>query len=111
MKYKIKLFYSAQDGGWIAVWKDGDDTVSAFGDTPDEALHEFADALYLFRNSNWLEIMHYLLYRIKESNGFIASRAYYEAWALLLSMYGEVVELRCGIFDQLILPDKFYRTD
>ena len=52
MKYKIKLFYSAQDGGWIAVWKDGDDTVSAFGDTPDEVLHEFADALYLFRNSN-----------------------------------------------------------
>ena len=60
MKYKIKLFYSAQDGGWIAVWfdpylgvfKDGDDTVSAFGDTPDEALHAFADALYLFRNSN-----------------------------------------------------------
>ena len=56
MKYKIKLFYSAQDGGWIAVWKDGDDTVSAFGDTPDEALHEFADALYLFRNSNWFRI-------------------------------------------------------
>jgi len=26
MKYKIKLFYSAPAGGWIAVWKDVDDS-------------------------------------------------------------------------------------
>ena len=52
MKYKIELFYSDEDNGWIAVLKDGNSTVSAFGETPDEALHEFADALYLFRNSS-----------------------------------------------------------
>jgi predicted RNase H-like HicB family nuclease len=47
--YHINIFYSDEDGGYIA---DIPDLVacSAFGDTPDEALHELQKAKML-----WLE--------------------------------------------------------
>jgi predicted RNase H-like HicB family nuclease len=37
--YHINLFYSEEDGGWIADIPDLA-CCSAFGNTPDEALHE-----------------------------------------------------------------------
>lgn len=37
--YHINLFYSEEDEGWIADIPDLE-PCSAFGDTPDEALHE-----------------------------------------------------------------------
>ncbi len=46
--YHINIFYSEEDGGYIADIPDLE-ACSAFGDTPDEALHEVevAKALWL----------------------------------------------------------------
>jgi predicted RNase H-like HicB family nuclease len=46
---KINIFYSEDDGGYIADIPDLD-ACSAFGDTPDEALHEVQKA-----KSLWIE--------------------------------------------------------
>jgi hypothetical protein len=51
-KYIIELFHSDKYQRYVAIWKDGKDIISTFGDSPEEALHEFADDLYLFRNCN-----------------------------------------------------------
>jgi predicted RNase H-like HicB family nuclease len=47
--YHINIFYSEEDGGYIADIPDLD-ACSAFGKTPDEALHEVQLA-----KSAWLE--------------------------------------------------------
>jgi len=47
--YHINIFYSEDDGGYIADIPDLD-ACSAFGDTPDEALHEVQKA-----KSLWIE--------------------------------------------------------
>ena len=47
--YHINIFYSEDDGGYIANIPDLE-TCSAFGDTPDEALREVQKA-----KSLWLE--------------------------------------------------------
>jgi len=47
--YHIIIFYSEDDGGYIADIPDLD-ACSAFGDTPDEALHEVQKA-----KSLWIE--------------------------------------------------------
>ena len=47
--YHINIFYSEDDGGYIADIPDLE-TCSAFGDTPDEALHEVQNA-----KSLWIE--------------------------------------------------------
>ena len=47
--YHINIFYSKDDGGYIADIPDLE-TCSAFGDTPDEALHEVQNA-----KSLWIE--------------------------------------------------------
>jgi len=45
--YHINIFYSEDDGGYIADIPDLE-TCSAFGDTPDEALHEVQKAKSLW---------------------------------------------------------------
>ena len=47
--YHINIFYSEDDGGYIADIPDLE-ACSAFGDTPDEALHEVQKA-----KSLWIE--------------------------------------------------------
>jgi predicted RNase H-like HicB family nuclease len=47
--YHINIFYSEDDGGYIADIPDLE-SCSAFGDTPDEALHEVQKA-----KSLWIE--------------------------------------------------------
>jgi predicted RNase H-like HicB family nuclease len=47
--YHINLFYSEEDGGWIADLPDLD-SCSAFGDTPEEALREVQNA-----KTAWIE--------------------------------------------------------
>ncbi|MFZ0241192.1 MAG: type II toxin-antitoxin system HicB family antitoxin [Desulfobacterales bacterium] len=47
--YHINIFYSEDDGGYIADIPDLD-ACSAFGETPDEALHEVQKA-----KSLWIE--------------------------------------------------------
>ena len=47
--YHINIFYSEDDGGYIADIPDLE-LCSAFGDTPDEALHEVQKAKLL-----WIE--------------------------------------------------------
>ena len=47
--YHINIFYSEDDGGYIADIPDLE-SCSAFGDTPDEALHEVLKA-----KSLWIE--------------------------------------------------------
>jgi predicted RNase H-like HicB family nuclease len=47
--YHINIFYSESDGGYIADIPDLE-ACSAFGDTPDEALHEVQKA-----KSLWIE--------------------------------------------------------
>ena len=48
--YHINIFYSEDDGGYIADMPDLE-ACSAFGDTPDEALHEVQKA-----KSLWIEV-------------------------------------------------------
>lgn len=48
--YHINIFYSEEDEGYIADIPDLK-YCSAFGDTPEEALHEF-----LLAKSAWLEV-------------------------------------------------------
>jgi len=49
-EYHINLFYSDEDGGWVADIPDLE-SCSAFGSTADEALHEVEVA-----RKAWLEV-------------------------------------------------------
>ena len=49
-EYHINLFYSDEDGGWVADIPDLE-SCSAFGNTADEALHEVEVA-----RKAWLEV-------------------------------------------------------
>lgn len=48
-KYLVEVFWSDEDAGYIAVAPDLPGC-SAFGDTPEEAMHEMQDAM-----ASWLE--------------------------------------------------------
>jgi predicted RNase H-like HicB family nuclease len=50
LKYPVTIFYSKEDGGYIAVAQNLSGC-SAFGKTPEEALHEMTIAMKL-----WLEV-------------------------------------------------------
>jgi predicted RNase H-like HicB family nuclease len=51
-EYHINIFYSEEDGGWIADVPDLG-SCSAFGSTPEEALHEVQLA-----KAAWIEAAH-----------------------------------------------------
>jgi len=49
--------------------------------------------------------MHYLIYRIKESNGFIAKRCFLKAMCVVMVIYGESYS-----FDgRILLPELIYK--
>lgn len=50
LKYSVTIFYSEEDGGYIAIAPDLKGC-SAFGETPQEALKELETAIEL-----WLEV-------------------------------------------------------
>ena len=47
MNYSIKIFYSDEDEGYIALSEELD-SISAFGDTEEEALKEIKNAIALY---------------------------------------------------------------
>ncbi|ASJ22146.1 type II toxin-antitoxin system HicB family antitoxin [Brachyspira hampsonii] len=47
MNYSIKIFYSEEDEGYIALSEELD-SISAFGATEEEALKEIKDAIALY---------------------------------------------------------------
>ena len=47
MKYSIKIFYSEEDEGYIALSEELDN-ISAFGATEEEALKEIKNAISLY---------------------------------------------------------------
>ena len=51
--------------------------------------------------------MHFLLYRIEESNGFVAKRVICLAGFVAMAAYGHVMTYG----RQIITPDKFYQAD
>ena len=48
--------------------------------------------------------MGWLLYRIKESRGFVARRVVYEAYYIALVVYGQVAEIN----GRILTPDMMY---
>ena len=51
--YHINVFYSEEDGGWIAAVPDLQNA-NAFGDTPDEAISEIQVVMDMWHDS-WME--------------------------------------------------------
>lgn len=63
MKYSIKIFYSEEDEGYIALSEELDN-ISAFGATEEEALKEIKNAISLYfeeKNIQLKKIMKYCL--------------------------------------------------
>ena len=49
--------------------------------------------------------MNYLLYRIKESRGFVARRVMYKACYIALVVYGQVAEVN----GRILTPDMYFK--